>query len=162
MRRFNAAQLFLLLPRMLILRRCDTFVINFTAAEFRALHCSTDVIGENSGLRILLQSHAGEVNGKEQSGLRTIDDPGAGRSHPLVKTKHRRWLRRPLVPAQPARFSRRRDDAFIVTSVLYDVANEPYHAKPLVPDVVTTLVTTVVSISRPALGQMALGPSSPV
>ncbi|GBP97755.1 hypothetical protein EVAR_91980_1 [Eumeta japonica] len=41
MRRFNAPQPFLLLPRVPILRFCDAFVTNFTAAEFRALYCSS-------------------------------------------------------------------------------------------------------------------------
>ncbi|GBP72316.1 hypothetical protein EVAR_90412_1 [Eumeta japonica] len=40
MRRFNAPQPFLL-PRVPILRFCDAFVTNFTAAEFRALYCSS-------------------------------------------------------------------------------------------------------------------------
>ncbi|GBP26619.1 Semaphorin-5A [Eumeta japonica] len=39
MRRFNASRPFLLLPRMLILRRCDAFVTNFTTAEFRFFVC---------------------------------------------------------------------------------------------------------------------------
>ncbi|GBP39064.1 hypothetical protein EVAR_27422_1 [Eumeta japonica] len=40
-RRYNAPRPFLLLPRVPVLRRCDAFVTNFTAAEFRALYCTS-------------------------------------------------------------------------------------------------------------------------
>ncbi|GBP33103.1 hypothetical protein EVAR_18583_1 [Eumeta japonica] len=39
MRRSNALRPFLLLPRVPILRHCDAFVTNFTAAVFPALYC---------------------------------------------------------------------------------------------------------------------------
>ncbi|GBP36171.1 hypothetical protein EVAR_4315_1 [Eumeta japonica] len=38
MRVFNAPQTFLLLPRASILRHCNAFVTNFTAAEFHACY----------------------------------------------------------------------------------------------------------------------------
>ncbi|GBP15634.1 hypothetical protein EVAR_5327_1 [Eumeta japonica] len=40
MRKYNAPRPFLLLPQGPILRHCDVFATNFTAAEFRALHCT--------------------------------------------------------------------------------------------------------------------------
>ncbi|GBP96027.1 hypothetical protein EVAR_71391_1 [Eumeta japonica] len=40
MRRFDVSQPFSLLPRVPILRHCDAFVTNFTAAELRALYCT--------------------------------------------------------------------------------------------------------------------------
>ncbi|GBP10765.1 hypothetical protein EVAR_6317_1 [Eumeta japonica] len=39
MRRYNAPQPFLLLPRVSILRHCNAFVTKFTAADFRAIYC---------------------------------------------------------------------------------------------------------------------------
>ncbi|GBP40949.1 hypothetical protein EVAR_26030_1 [Eumeta japonica] len=40
MRRFNSPRPFLLPPPLPILRHCDAFVANFTAAEFHALYCT--------------------------------------------------------------------------------------------------------------------------
>ncbi|GBP16699.1 hypothetical protein EVAR_13323_1 [Eumeta japonica] len=41
--RYNALRPYLLLPRFPILRLCDAFVTNFTAADFRALYSTVDV-----------------------------------------------------------------------------------------------------------------------